>query len=288
MDSETSVSILIPFKDQPRFLRTCLDSILATTLQGQVEFILIDNGSTDPEMLSLLDRYEERPDVQLLADPSPFNWAKLNNAGASLARGQVLLFLNDDIEALHEGWLSNLVGHAQRPDVGAVGARLLYPGGRLQHCGIVVGLGGAAGHPLAGLDEGELGYLGMAGTTRECSAVTGACLATRRQVFDELGGFDDSLGVDLNDVDYCLRARSAGYRTIYDSRSCLVHHESPSRGTAGGTDDIVQFVERWGNYIAEGDPYLNPHLTRADPSCRLATTQEAERWKQWHSNLSTP
>jgi GT2 family glycosyltransferase len=282
------VSILIPFKDQPRFLRTCLDSVTATAEHGRIEFVLIDNGSTDLEMLALRDRVAQRPDVKLLVDPSPFNWAKLNNAGAGLATGEVLLFLNDDIEARHQGWLSSLVGHALRSDIGAVGARLMYPGGSLQHCGIVVGLGGAAGHPLAGLGSGQVGYLGMDRTTRECSAVTGACIATRRDVFDELGGFDDSLGVDLNDVDYCLRARKAGYRTIYDASACLVHHESPSRGTAGGTGDIVRFVERWGRYIAEGDPYLNPHLTRADPSCRLATPEEAERWKQWHSTLTTP
>ena len=125
----------------------------------------------------------------------------------------------------------------------------------------------------------------MALVTRECSAVTGACLAARREVFDRLGGFDETLGVDLNDVDFCLRARVAGYRIIYEPAAELIHYESPSRGTAGGTADIVNFLARWKRYIAKGDPYLNPHLTRADPSCGLARAEEEDTWKQWYTTL---
>ncbi len=195
--------------------------------------------------------------------------------------------MNNDIEAHQHGWLSALGAHALRPDIGAVGARLLYPDGRLQHCGLVVGLTGAAGHPLAGLPGDSPGYLNMATVTRECSAVTGACLATRREVFDHLAGFDETLGVDLNDVDYCLRAASAGYRTVFEPRAELVHHESPSRGTAGGVGDIVNFVDRWKDYIDRGDPYFNAHLTRIDPSCGLAGPEEEEMWNQWYSTLAT-
>ena len=119
----------------------------------------------------------------------------------------------------------------------------------------------------------------------ECSAVTGACLATRRDVFELLNGFDERLGVDLNDVDYCLRAGADGYRTVYEPAAELVHHESPSRGTAGGVKDIVNFIERWRDYIAAGDPYFNPHLTRANVSCALATSEEGDRWNDWHSIL---
>ena len=169
----------------------------------------------------------------------------------------------------------------------AVGARLLYPDGRLQHCGLVVGLTGAAGHVLGGLDGDEPGYLHMATVARECSAVTGACLATRRDVFDLLSGFDETLGVDLNDVDYCLRAATLGLRTIYEPAAELVHHESPSRGTAGGVGDVVQFLHRWKGYIAEGDRYFNPHLTRADPSCGLARPGEEDDWNRWYATLTT-
>ena len=285
----THVSILIPFRDEPRLLRTCMDSIVATTRRthANVEFVLVDNGSSDPETLTLVERLAEDPDVRVLSDARPFNWAGLNNAGARLARGDVLVFLNNDIEAHCKGWLSALCAQAVRPDVGAAGARLLYPDGRLQHCGLVVGLTGAAGHVLAGLPAEAPGYLDMAVAARECSAVTGACLATRRDVFDLLDGFDEELGVDLNDVDYCLRAAAKGLRTVYEPAAELIHHESPSRGTAGGVGDIVRFVDRWKDYITEGDRYLSAHLTRADPSCGLARPEEEDAWNTWHATLTT-
>lgn len=287
VSSGVLVSVLIPFRNEPRLLRTCVDSVAATTgAHERVEFILIDNGSTDPETLTLVERLAEKPDVQVLRDPRPFNWAALNNAGVAVAGGDVLLCLNNDIEACREGWLTALCAQALRPGVAAAGARLLYPDGRVQHCGLVVGLTGAAGHVLGGLDEGEPGYLGMATAARECSAVTGACLATRRDVFMQLGGFDETLGVDLNDVDYCLRAGAEGLRTIYEPSAELIHHESPSRGTAGGVGDIVKFLDRWKGYIADGDPYLNPHLTRADPSCGLARPGEKDDWNRWYATLT--
>jgi GT2 family glycosyltransferase len=283
------VSILIPFRDEPRLLRTCVDSLAATTsTHTSVELVLIDNGSSDPETLTLVERLAESPDVRLLTDSRPFNWAALNNEGALVARGDILVFLNNDIEAHQSGWLSALCAQALRPDVGAAGARLLYPDHHLQHCGLVIGLTGAAGHVLGGLPQEASGYLHMATATRECSAVTGACLATRRTVFELLGGFDETLGVDLNDVDYCLRAAEKGFRTLYEPAAQLIHHESPSRGTAGGVGDVVKFVDRWKEYISEGDRYLNPHLTRADPSCGLARAGEKDDWNRWYATLTTP
>ena len=286
-DGGAGVSILIPFRDEPRLLRTCVDSVTGTTRGEQVELVLIDNGSSDPETMTLVDHLEGRADVRVLRDARPFNWAGLNNAAVRVAKGDVLVFLNNDIEAHRSGWLSALCAQAQRPDVGGVGARLLYPDRRLQHCGLVVGLTGAAGHPLAGLPADATGYLHMAALARECSAVTGACLATRRDVFDRLGGFDETLGVDLNDVDFCLRAGVEGLRTLYEPAAELIHHESPSRGTAGGVGDIVHFVDRWKDYITEGDRYFNPHLTRADPSCGLAGAEEEDAWNRWYSTLTT-
>jgi O-antigen biosynthesis protein len=286
--TDVPVSILIPFRDEPQLLRTCVDSIVATTrAHASVEIVLIDNGSSDPETLTLVERLDDNPDVRVVADPRPFNWAALNNAGAQEARGDVLLFLNNDIEAHRAGWLSALCAQALRPDVGAAGARLLYPDRRLQHCGLVVGLTGAAGHVLGGLAEHEAGYLRMATAARECSAVTGACLATRRHVFDLLGGFDEALGVDMNDVDYCLRSSAMSLRTVYEPAAELIHHESPSRGTAGGVGDVLEFVERWKGYIADGDRYYNPHLTRADPSCGLIRPGEEDDWNQWYATLTT-
>jgi GT2 family glycosyltransferase len=281
------VSIVIPFRDEPRLLRTCVDSITATTgMHASMDLVLIDNGSSDPETLTLVEGLAEHPDVRVLRDPRPFNWAALNNAGALKARGDVLVFLNNDIEAHRSGWLAALCAQALREDVGAAGARLLYPDRRLQHCGLVVGLTGAAGHVLGGLAEDEPGYLQMATVARECSAVTGACLATRRSVFETLEGFDETLGVDLNDVDYCLRAAAIGLRTLYEPAAELIHHESPSRGTAGGVGDVIKFVDRWKGYISSGDRYYNQHLTRADPSCGLARPGEEDDWNRWYATLT--
>jgi GT2 family glycosyltransferase len=284
----TQVTAIVPFRDQPRLLRACVDSISATT-SGDIDLqvLLVDNGSTDPETLSLVERLGRRPEVTVLGDPRPFNWAAINNSAARTSTAEVLLFLNNDIEALEPGWLEALVAQALRPDIGAVGARLLYPDRRVQHVGMVVGLGGAAGHVLVGLGAGEPGYLAQAVLAHECSAVTGACLATRRSVFDALGGFDEELGLDLNDVDYCLRAGNRDLRVIIEPAARLIHHESPSRGTSGSVPDILRFIDRWEQLLVEGDPYLNPNLTRADASCALARPDEKERWMQWRSTLET-
>ena len=247
--------------------------------------MLVDNGSVEPETHTLVERLSARPDVTVVADPRPFNWAALNNAAARVDGGDVLLFLNNDIEARRDGWLEALVAQAQRPLVAAVGARLLYPTGRVQHAGVVVGLGGAAGHVLAGLPSDQPGYGGLAVLTRDCSAVTGAAMAIRRSVFEELGGFDESLGVDLNDIDLCLRAIERGYRVVYEPLAELVHHESPSRGTSGSVEDIRRFLHRWEALLLAGDPLLSPHLTRMDGSSALRRPDEEGWWLQWRSTL---
>jgi GT2 family glycosyltransferase len=281
-----ATTIVIPFRDEPRLTRTCIESIDATRGTTRVDFVLVDNGSVQPETQTLVERLAGRDDVQVVTDARPFNWSALNNAAVALARGDLLLFLNNDIEARQPGWLDVLAAQALRPDVGAVGARLLYPDGRLQHCGVVIGVGGAADHLLAGLDGRQPGYLNMAICTRECAAVTGACLATRREVFDSLGGFDESLGVDLNDIDYCLRAQREGLKVLYESGAGLIHHESPSRGFAGGARDIRRFIDRWRASIEAGDPYLSPNLTRIDSSCALRGADEGDWWVRWYASIS--
>jgi GT2 family glycosyltransferase len=281
-----TATIVIPFRDEPHFLRACIDSIDRTVGAVSPNYLLVDNGSLQPETLTLLERLDERSDIRVLRDDRPFNWAALNNAAVGIATGDVLLFLNNDIEARSARWLDAICGQAERPDVGAVGARLLYPDLRLQHCGVVLGLGGAAGHVLVGLEESAPGYLAMATTTRECSGVTGACLATRRDVFDKHGPFDESLGIDLNDIDYCLRVGRSGLRVLYESTAEFIHHESPSRGTAGGVRDIKLFIDRWKSSILAGDPYLNENLTRIDSSCALRAPGEEDWWQRWYTGLS--
>jgi GT2 family glycosyltransferase len=283
---DVHASIIIPFRDEPRFLRACVESIETTAKVGSFELILVDNGSLQPETATLLEDLATRANIQILTDDRPFNWAQLNNRAAQQAKGNLLVFLNNDIEALREGWLEVISSQAIRPGVGAVGARLLYPDGRLQHCGVVIGLGGAAGHLFVGLHEERQGYLRMARTTRECAAVTGACLATSRAAFTELNGFDESLGVDLNDIDYCLRAQRIGLSVLFEADAELIHRESPSRGTAGGVEDIVHFVDRWKESILQGDPFLNPHLTRVDSSCALRGPDETTWWLRWNEGLA--
>lgn len=284
LDRPPRVTLVVCFRDNPRLLRACTATVTATTTL-RPQLVLVDNGSVEPETLTLVERLAGEPDVTVLHDPRPFNWAALNNRAVELADGQVLVFLNDDIEARRSGWLEALVAQAVRPDVGAVGARLLYPDGRLQHAGVVIGLGGAAGHVLAGLPGDQPGYAGMAVLAREVSGVTGACLATRRSVFDELGGFDESLGLDLNDVDYCLRAIGAGYRVLYEPGAELVHHESPTRGTSGSAGDIRRFVDRWADRLAAKDPLVGAGLTRVDCSCALCAPDESAWWQAWRATL---
>jgi GT2 family glycosyltransferase len=283
---EPTVTIIIPFRDEPRFMRSCVESIDATKGARSVEFVLVDNGSVQPETQTLMERLSRRDDVRVLPDARPFNWSELNNAAAEVASGDVLLFLNNDIEAQEPGWIDVLIAQAMRPETGAVGARLLYPDRRLQHGGVVIGVGGAADHIQAGLGVDEPGYLNMAISTRECAAVTGACLATRRDVFASLKGFDESLGVDLGDIDYCLRAQRNGLKVLYEATAELIHHESPSRGFAGGGRDIKKFIERWQSSILAGDPYLSPHLTRVDSSCTLRGADEGKWWQQWYAEFS--
>jgi len=280
-----SASIIIPFRDGPKFLRACVDSITATTGDVNPQIVLVDNGSVEPETHTLLDRLGTRPDVTILHDDRPFNWSALNNVAVGHARGNVLVFMNNDVAATRAGWLEQMASHVQRAHVGAVGARLLYPTGRVQHAGVVLGMGGAAGHVLAGLDGALPGYLGMAVLTRECSAVTGACLVTGREVFDSLHGFDEDFGLDLNDIDFCLRAAQAGRRTIYEPLAELIHHESPTRGTSGNPKEIARFVDRWEQLINAGDDHLNRHLTRIDSSCALGASDQPGWWWNWRLNL---
>ena len=282
-----TVSVVIPFRDEARLLRTCVDSVTETTEDDRVELVLVDNGSTDLETLTLMERLETRPDIRILHDARPFNWARLSNDGAGAARGEVLIFLNNDIEAqAGRGGSPHCAVSARRPDVGAVGARLLYPDGRLQHCGIALGLDGAAGHPLSGLAPGRSGYLQMARVARECSAVTGACLATRSARSSRSSRVSTRVSASTSTMwtSACAAGSPGSVRsTNLQPSSCTTNRRA--EGTAGGVGDVVRFLDRWEHLIREGDPYLNPHRDEGDPSCRLASTDEVEQWDRWYSTV---
>jgi GT2 family glycosyltransferase len=281
IQGDPRVSIIIPFRDEPAMLATCIQTMRTDPGHNNFEFVLINNNSELPETKALLDRLSDDHDIIIVDYPKPFNWSAVNNFGARFATGEIFLFSNNDIEVHKPDWLSALVAHAQRPEVGAVGAKLVYPDGSIQHAGVVIGLGGIAGHILRGLPGDRPGYNSTSISTRNCSAVTGACLMTRREIFERAGGFNEELPVAFNDVDFCLKLRELGLLIVYTPLAELIHHESRSRGH---TDDLVEHaivVSRWANEIIEGDPYMNKNLSHWRYWCPLATTQEDYQWKTY-------
>jgi GT2 family glycosyltransferase len=275
------VSIVIPFRDEPGLLATCAASIRANPGYGRFELVLVDNDSELPETFALIDRLLEQPGVRLVQAPGPFNWSAINNRAVRECGGEMLLFMNNDIEARKPRWLDALVGHAIRPEVGAVGARLLYPDGSIQHAGVVVGLGGLAAHVMRGLPGDKPGYLGMAVSTRNATAVTGACMMTPRALFESFGGFDETLPASFNDVHYCLSLRAAGYLVVYTPLCELVHHESRTRGHIEEAIAVRMILDRWGEMIAAGDPYHNPLLSKWRDWCPISSAQEDARWEMY-------
>jgi glycosyltransferase involved in cell wall biosynthesis len=263
------VSIIIPTKDQLRLLQQCVDSIEEKTSYDPYEIIIIDNNSINSETIHYLDGLSVKHRV--LRYPHPFNFSAINNFGANQARGEYLLFLNDDTQVIEGEWLNALVEQAQRPEVGAVGAKLLYPDNSIQHAGVTLGICGGAGHAFRKLPNNRTTYFGLADLTRNCSAVTAACMAVPRKVFNEVGGFDEKLKVVYNDVDLCLRIRKQGYLIIYTPFAVLCHFESATRGRLRPTKEEDLFNRRWGDAIRIRDPYYNPSLTltREDWSLRL-------------------
>jgi GT2 family glycosyltransferase len=253
------VSIVIPTRDRPDLLARCLRSIRERTAYSRIEIVVVDNGSTDPETTRLLERVGRRERVVRM--PGPFNWSRLSNAGASAATGDLLLFLNDDVEAIEPGWLEAMVEHAQRDEVGAVGARLLFPDGRIQHAGVLIGVGGVATHAFLGLPADQPTYVRLAEVVRNCSAVTGACLMTSGEAFRSVGGFDERFRVAFGDVDYCLRLRERDRLVVYTPHATLLHRESSTRGRLYPLADERLFRERHGALIARGDPYYNVNFS---------------------------
>jgi GT2 family glycosyltransferase len=270
------VSLIIPTRDSAMLLHACIRSIRERTRYPDYEILVIDNGSVEEETGRLFAELARDKAIRILPRPGPFNFSALNNSAAREATGSILGLVNNDIEVTDEGWLDEMVGLAVRPDIGCVGARLLYPDGRLQHGGIVIGLGGVAGHAHRFAAPSAPGYLQRLTAVQNMSAVTAACLLVRKSVFDEVGGLDESLTVAFNDVDFCLRVRAAGYLNLWTPFATLVHHESVSRGrdltpakARRFADEYAAMQKRWGAALLY-DPYYSPNLTydREDFSVR--------------------
>jgi len=281
------VSIVIPFRDGAELLRRAVESLPSMTGYDRWEAILVDNRSWEPETKALLPQLLREPRCRVTEYGGEFNWAAINNFAAARCDGDVLLFLNSDIEGRRAGWLSAMMEHAQRSDVGAVGARLLYPNGAVQHAGVVMGMGGGiAWHPFCFCPADQPGYFGQAKVIRNYSAVTGACLMVRRQVFDEVSGFDEALAVSFNDIDFCLRLRERGYRVVSTPFAELVHHESSTRGrSAVERDESWTMLDRW-VHVMRRDPYFNPNLDlrRTEFAVRVGP-EEVDPWRNLRLTL---
>lgn len=281
LEQEPLVSVLIPSKDNREDLDQCLRSILERSDYKNVEVIVIENNSVEPETFAYYEKIKKKYaglKVVTWKGDGKFNYSALNNFGASEARGEYLLLLNNDTEFIDAESLREMVRIAQRPEVGIVGARLWYPDRTLQHGGVAVGIGGVANHIHQGLPEGEPGYMNRPACTQDLSAVTAACMMVRKTLYEELGGLTEELAVAFNDIDFCLRVREAGYLIVYDPYVQLYHYESKSRGRDDDSpekierfaDETEYFQRRWARFLAEGDPNYNPNfsLETADYSLR--------------------
>lgn len=262
-----SVSIIIPTRDGLDLLRQCINSVQRKTTYTNYEIVVVDNGSVKPETLEYFSRIGAEPNVRVLRDDSPFNFSAINNRAVAQATGEFVCLLNNDIEVITPDWLDEMISLATQPGTGAVGARLWYPNDTLQHGGVLLGLGGVAGHMHPMLRRWQLGYFGRAVATQNLSAVTAACLVIRKSIYEEVGGLNEELAVAFNDVDFCLRVLKAGYRNIWTPHAELYHHESATRGSDMDPDKYDRFVSevrwmeaRWPDMIAN-DPAYNRNLT---------------------------
>ena len=259
LDKRPLVSIIIPTRDQAGLLRTTIDSILQRTDYDSYEIVVVDNDSRDPDALAYFASL--RPPCQVHGWAHPFNYSAINNFGVRASRGEQLLFLNNDVEVISADWLTALVEYAQFENVGAVGGKLLYANGTIQHAGVVLNLGGPAQHAFRDTPREVPGAPRLADLPRNCSAVTGACLMMPRRLFDELGGFDESLRVVLNDIDLCLRIRERGYEVVFTPYALLYHYEGASRGRLHPPPDERRFMARWSSQVNRLDPYYSPNLS---------------------------
>ncbi len=265
---EPKISILIPTRNGYEILSKCIKSIVDRTRYNNYEIIIIDNNSNDRKTIDYLAKLQDtHENINIVPYKKEFNFSKLNNYAAEYAHGELICLLNNDTEVISPDWLHEMKFYATQKNIGCVGAKLLYPDGTLQHGGVILGIGGVAGHSHKYLESGSLGYFCRAALPQALSAVTAACLMVRKDIFFQVGGFDERLAVAFNDVDLCLKIREAGYRNVWTPYALLYHYESKSRGSEDRPEKLKRFQreirfmdEKWGTQL-ENDPYYNPSLT---------------------------
>lgn len=281
------VTVVVPTRDRLELLRECLRGLLEHTDYPALSVLVVDNDSAEPATLAYLEQVQRDDRVRVLPSPGPFNYSALNNEAVRAASSPLVLLLNNDVVVRDPGWLREMVSQAVRPDVGVVGARLLYADERVQHAGVVLGIGGVAGHSHKYANPLDTGYFGRPVLAHGVSAVTGACLLTHRELFLSLGGLDEvDLSVAFNDVDYCLKVRASGRRVVYTPYAELFHLESASRGLEESPAQIARFNresavmrERWGSWLRD-DPAYNPNLSDTHEDFRLAVPPRVAH--PWH------
>lgn len=267
--AEPLVSVIIPNKDHSDDLRKCIESLMKKSSYRNFEVIVVENNSTDPKTFEYYKELEDSySNVKVVTWEKEFNYSAINNYGVSHAEGTYYLLLNNDTELITENVIGQLLGFCQREDVGIVGAELFYEDDTIQHAGVIVGLGGVAGHCFVGESRDFPGYFVRAVIPQDLSAVTAACMMVKKSVYEKVGGFSEDLAVAYNDVDFCLKVRKAGYLVVYNPYAKLYHYESKSRGMEDSPEKIERFnqekdlfVERWHDIIDNGDPYYNVNLT---------------------------
>ncbi len=272
-----SVTLIVPTRDKLDLLRQCVEGLLEETDYPNLDVLILDNNSEEPETLSYFASLKDRPRVQVLRYEGAFNFSAINNYGMAHATGELIGLINNDIKVIEPHWLTEMVSHAVRPEVGGVGAKLYYGDDTIQHAGVVTGINGVANHVHKGVPRAHPGYFGRLRLVHDLSCVTAACLVMRKSVFEEVGGLDaDHLAVAFNDVDLCLRVRDKGYRIVWTPHAELYHLESASRGSDMAPDKIDRFIreirhmhDRWGATLT-ADPFYNPNLTLDSSDFALA------------------
>lgn len=280
---DSKVSIIIPTRDRVELLRRCVTSIIEKTEYNNYEIVIVDNESGEEGTLRYLDKLEKYPNIRIIRFDGEFNFSAANNLGAEHATGEVLLFLNNDVEILENDWLEEMVRWAEREEVGIVGAKLLYPNGDIQHAGVIIGMQGHASHVFMGSLEKQTGPFGSVDWYRDYSAVTGACMMIREELFDRLGGFDEGYQLVFSDVELCKRIEGAGHRIIYNPFVRLRHHEGGSRGQHIPAEDIHLGYQHLKESVVTGDPYFNPNLSYSSRLPSLVQPGELTRIERLES-----